>query len=60
MPDYREVNKALWNERARPHAESAGYDLASFLNDPTHLSGSIRFDLPRRCLITLAPMSRQT
>jgi SAM-dependent methyltransferase len=46
MPDYREVNKALWNERARPHAASVGYDLASFATDPTYLSGSVRFDLP--------------
>src|SRR3712207_7985687 len=47
MTDYREVNRANWDDRARAHAASADYDVAAFAADPRHLSGVVRFDLPR-------------
>src|SRR3712207_2487658 len=46
MTDYREVNRANWDDRARAHAASADYDVAAFAADPRHLSGVVRFDLP--------------
>ncbi len=44
--DYREVNRALWDERAPVHAASPDYAFARFADDPRHLSDVIRFDLP--------------
>ncbi|GAB1693215.1 class I SAM-dependent methyltransferase [Krasilnikovia sp. M28-CT-15] len=46
MTDYREVNRANWDERADAHAASADYGLAAFEADPAHLSKVVRFDLP--------------
>ncbi len=46
MTDYREVNRANWDDRARAHAASADYNVAAFAADPGHLSGVVRFDLP--------------
>ena len=40
------VNRAWWDERAPAHAASPEYGLANF-DDPAHLSGVVRFDLPR-------------
>lgn len=45
--DYREVNRALWDERAPAHAASPGYEVDRFAADPAHLSSVVRFDLPR-------------
>ena len=45
--DYRDVNRAYWNERAPAHAASPGYDVQQFHDDPAFLSGVVRFDLPR-------------
>jgi SAM-dependent methyltransferase len=47
MADYRELNRANWDERAPAHAASPGYDVQRFVDDPDHLSGVVRFDLPR-------------
>jgi len=45
--DYRALNRANWDERAPAHAASPDYALASFREDPSFLSGVVRFDLPR-------------
>jgi SAM-dependent methyltransferase len=42
--DYLEINRANWDSRV-PHHEK-GYDLDRF-RDPSHLSDTVRFDLPR-------------
>ncbi|HEU5035252.1 MAG TPA: class I SAM-dependent methyltransferase [Mycobacteriales bacterium] len=47
MDDYRAVNKTNWDERAPAHAASPSYAFQKFLDDPTHLSHVVRFDLPR-------------
>ncbi len=47
MSDYRQVNRAVWDERAPAHAASPDYGLQAFVDDPAHLSGVVRFDLPR-------------
>ncbi len=46
MTDYREVNRANWDDRAPAHAASPDYDTAAFAADPQHLSNVVRFDLP--------------
>ena len=46
VSDYRQLNRANWDERAPAHAASADYALERFRVDPDHLSGVIRFDLP--------------
>ena len=47
MEDYREVNRTSWDERAPAHAASSDYGLQRYVDDPTHLSDVVRFDLPR-------------
>jgi SAM-dependent methyltransferase len=47
MDEYVEANRRMWDERARPHAESPGYDLERLVADPSALSGVVEFDLPR-------------
>jgi len=44
--DYRELNRASWDERAPAHAASPGYNLAAFRDDPAYLSDVVTFDLP--------------
>jgi SAM-dependent methyltransferase len=44
--DYRETNRAAWDERASAHAKSPDYHVSHFLNDPHFLSGVVRFDRP--------------
>lgn len=46
VTDYREVNRASWDERVPAHAASPTYNLARF-EDPQHLSEVVRFDRPR-------------
>lgn len=46
MTDYRDVNRANWDERAPAHAASADYNLAAFVDDRAHISDIVRFDLP--------------
>lgn len=47
MTDYRDINRASWDERAPAHAASPDYALARFAADPAFLSDVVRFDLPR-------------
>lgn len=47
MDDYVSVNRANWDERAPAHAASPDYEVDRFVADPRHLSGVVRFDLPR-------------
>src|SRR6516164_9125707 len=44
---YWEVNRASWDEAAPAHAASPDYAFSQFIEDPTFLSGVVRFDLPR-------------
>jgi SAM-dependent methyltransferase len=44
VSDYRDVNRANWNDRAPAHAASPTYAVERFADDPDHLSGTIRFD----------------
>src|SRR3954470_22489651 len=45
--DYRDVNRASWDERAPAHAASPGYSVQQFIDDPTFISDVVSFDLPR-------------
>jgi SAM-dependent methyltransferase len=47
MEDYRDVNRASWNERVPAHVASPDYQVSRFAEDPGHLSKVVRFDLPR-------------
>jgi SAM-dependent methyltransferase len=47
VTDYREVNRANWDERVPAHVASAGYHVKSFEADPSYLSEVVRFDVPR-------------
>lgn len=47
MSDYRELNRANWNERAPAHAASSGYQVQRLLDQPQGLSDVVRFDLAR-------------
>jgi hypothetical protein len=47
MDDYREVNRANWDERAAAHAASPDYSVSRFTDDPAFLSEVVTFDLPR-------------
>jgi SAM-dependent methyltransferase len=47
MEDYRDVNKANWNERADAHAASPDYAVSRFTDDPSFLSEVVSFDRPR-------------
>jgi SAM-dependent methyltransferase len=46
MTDYRDINRANWDERAPAHAASADYGVERFAADPAYLSHVVRFDLP--------------
>src|SRR3954468_17576135 len=45
--DYRDVNRASWDERAPAHAASPGYSVQQFIDDPTFISDVVSFDVPR-------------
>src|SRR4051812_11276601 len=47
MTDYRELNRAAWDERAPAHAGSPDYAFDRFVADPGFLSNVVRYDLPR-------------
>jgi SAM-dependent methyltransferase len=47
MEDYRDVNRASWDERVPAHLASAGYQVDRFAADPGFLSEVVRFDRPR-------------
>lgn len=44
--DYRDVNRANWDDRAPLHAASTEYGLARYASDPTFISDVVRFDRP--------------
>jgi SAM-dependent methyltransferase len=46
MDDYRQLNRASWDERAPAHASSPDYDVERLAADPAFLSKVVRFDLP--------------
>ena len=46
IDEHRAVNLANWEERVAVHVGPDGYDLAAF-DDPAHLSGVVRYDVPR-------------
>ena len=46
MTDYRDLNRANWDDRAPAHAASATYDLQGFETDPQRLSHTVTFDRP--------------
>jgi len=46
VDDYRDLNRASWDERAPAHAASPDYGVQRFVDDPTFLSDVVRFDLP--------------
>jgi SAM-dependent methyltransferase len=46
MADYREINRANWDDRAPAHAASPNYAVPQFVTDPGFLSGVVRFDRP--------------
>jgi SAM-dependent methyltransferase len=47
MDDYRDVNRASWDERVAAHAASPDYAVARFTDDPAFLSEVVAFDRPR-------------
>jgi SAM-dependent methyltransferase len=47
MDDYREVNRANWDDRVAAHAASPDYAVARFADDASFLSEVVRFDRPR-------------
>lgn len=47
MEDWLGLNRALWDERAGPHAASPGYAVDRLLAEPDRLSGVVAFDRPR-------------
>jgi len=44
--DYRDINKASWDERAPAHAASPGYKVQGFIDDPGLISEVVQFDRP--------------
>ena len=47
MTDYREVNRASWDDRVPAHAAAPEYRVDRFIEDPAYISAVVRFDLPR-------------
>ncbi|GAB2617013.1 class I SAM-dependent methyltransferase [Paractinoplanes abujensis] len=46
VTDYRDLNRANWDDRASAHAASPGYAVDRFAADPAYLSEVVRFDQP--------------
>jgi SAM-dependent methyltransferase len=47
MADYRDVNRASWDERVPAHVASPDYAVTRFASDPAFLSDVVQFDLTR-------------
>jgi SAM-dependent methyltransferase len=47
VADYRDVNRANWDERVHAHTASPDYAVSRLVSDPAFLSDVVRFDLPR-------------
>jgi len=46
VADFREVNRANWDERVPAHVGSADYAVSRFVSDPSFISDVVRFDVP--------------
>jgi SAM-dependent methyltransferase len=46
VDDYREINRANWDQRAPAHVASPDYKVQAFIDDPAFISDVVRFDLP--------------
>jgi SAM-dependent methyltransferase len=46
VPDYRELNRANWDDRVAAHLGAPEYAVQRFIDDPAFLSHVVRFDLP--------------
>jgi len=46
VDDYRDINRANWDERAPAHAASPDYNLQGLVDDPELISHVVRFDRP--------------
>jgi SAM-dependent methyltransferase len=46
VADYRELNRANWDDRVPAHLGSEDYSVQEFLDDPAFISHVVRFDLP--------------
>jgi Methyltransferase domain len=47
VSDYREINRANWDDRVPAHLASDYYSVQRFLAEPDFISDVVRFDLPR-------------
>jgi SAM-dependent methyltransferase len=47
VEDYRDVNRANWDDRVAAHAASPDYAVSRFTEDPSFLSDVVSFDVPR-------------
>ena len=47
VDDYRDVNRASWDDRVAAHTASPDYAVARFTDDPSFLSEVVSFDAPR-------------
>jgi 2-polyprenyl-3-methyl-5-hydroxy-6-metoxy-1,4-benzoquinol methylase len=46
VDDYRDINRANWDQRAPAHATSPDYNVQGFIDDPLLISAVVRFDRP--------------
>jgi 2-polyprenyl-3-methyl-5-hydroxy-6-metoxy-1,4-benzoquinol methylase len=46
VDDYRNINRAHWDQRAPAHATSPDYNVQGFIDDPLLISAVVRFDRP--------------
>ena len=46
VPDYLDVNRASWDQRAPVHAASRTYAVDRFVDEPDFISDVVRFDRP--------------
>ena len=44
MDDYRDINRANWDERAPAHATSPDYNVQRFVDDPAFIGSVVQFD----------------
>jgi len=42
--DYRDINRASWDERAPAHAASPDYNVQGFVDDSAYIGGVVQFD----------------
>ena len=47
VADYRELNRANWDDRVPAHVASTDYAVRRFVSDPAFISEVVLFDLPR-------------